>query len=70
MLSNLQDVAIKEAIDGHNLVITGQAGTGKSYLLKVLLQRLKQAGHPVAIVATTGIAATQYTAHGGVTVHR
>jgi len=32
MLSNLQDVAIKEAIDGHNLVITDWAGRHREKL--------------------------------------
>jgi ATP-dependent DNA helicase PIF1 len=43
---------------GHNLVITGQAGTGKTLLLKALISALESDGKTVSVVATTGMAAT------------
>lgn len=54
---------------GRNVFFTGSAGTGKSFLLKRLVQRLK-AEHDsecVFVTASTGIAAC---AIDGVTVHR
>lgn len=49
---------------GNNLLLTGSAGTGKSYLLG---QWLEQNPDNVAVTASTGIAALNI---GGVTVHR
>lgn len=31
---NRRDEAHARAVDGHNILITGQCGTGKTYLLK------------------------------------
>lgn len=49
---------------GGNVFLTGQAGTGKSYLLK---EFLKEAKTKVAVTAPTGIAALNI---GGTTTHR
>jgi ATP-dependent DNA helicase PIF1 len=51
-----------------SLFYTGSAGTGKSFLLKVLIQQLKKMhGHDaVAVTASTGIAAYSI---GGSTLH-
>ncbi len=49
---------------GHNVFITGCAGTGKSYLLKLIKQIYDPYGF--ALTASTGIAAVQI---GGVTMH-
>ena len=43
---------------GHNVIITGQAGTGKTCLIKKLYFQLKNSGKHVKVVATTGIAST------------
>jgi len=53
------------AIEGENLFITGEAGTGKSFLLAYIVQELKKT-KAVAVTATTGIVAAS---HGGVTLH-
>lgn len=45
---------------GHNALISGQAGTGKSYLVKQICTRLEQQGKNVAIVCSSGLAATVY----------
>ena len=34
IMNNLQKEAQSLAVDGHNVIITGQCGTGKSYTVK------------------------------------
>lgn len=59
-----------EALDllklGHNVFLTGAAGTGKTFLLNDYIKYLKDHGVGVAITASTGIAATHI---GGQTIH-
>ena len=60
----------KEALaileDGHNVLLTGPAGSGKTFLLNQYVAFLKKNGVGVAITASTGIAATHI---GGRTIH-
>lgn len=51
---------------GANAVLTGPAGSGKTYLLNCYIEYLKKHTVPVAITASTGIAATHI---GGQTIH-
>ncbi len=51
---------------GKNVYLTGQAGSGKTYILNLYINYLKQHKVPVAITASTGIAATHL--NGG-TIH-
>jgi len=51
---------------GANVFLTGSAGTGKTYVLNQYIQYLKDRKVPVAVTASTGIAATHI---GGVTIH-
>ncbi len=51
---------------GHNTFLTGSAGTGKSYLLNQYITYLRSREVPLAITASTGIAATHI---GGQTIH-
>lgn len=59
-----------EALDilkmGHNVLLTGAAGSGKTHTLNTYIEFLKESSVPVAITASTGIAATHL---GGVTIH-
>ncbi|KAK3108700.1 hypothetical protein FSP39_013660 [Pinctada imbricata] len=43
--------------EGHNLLILGQSGTGKSFLTQKIASALRKAGKHVNLTATTGIAA-------------
>jgi len=61
-----QKQAMKLALEGHNLFITGKAGTGKSYTLNKIIKKLKDKGKKVAVTASTGIAATHID---GKTIH-
>src|SRR4051812_31031131 len=60
----------KEALDilklGHNVFLTGPAGSGKTYLLNQYIKYLHEHAIPVGITASTGIAATHM---GGTTIH-
>jgi DNA replication protein DnaC len=60
----------QEALDilklGHNVYLTGQAGSGKTYVLNKYIDYLKRNEVEVAITASTGIAATHMN---GVTIH-
>eukprot|EP00439_Symbiodinium_sp_Y106_P028989 s1648_g3.t1 len=62
-----QRAAAARALAGENLFLTGAAGTGKSFLLRFLVQEFSQR-HPgqVAVTASTGIAAAHL---GGQTIH-
>ncbi|KAG5496220.1 hypothetical protein JKF63_02521 [Porcisia hertigi] len=54
------------ACRGASLFIGGEAGTGKSHLLRVIAERLRARGRRIAITASTGIAALNI---GGNTFH-
>lgn len=60
----------KEALNlfmlGKNIFLTGQAGSGKTYLLNLYIDYLKNHKVPIAVTASTGIAATHL--NGG-TIH-
>jgi ATP-dependent DNA helicase PIF1 len=51
---------------GHNVYLTGQAGSGKTFLLNRFIKLLKAKKVAVAVTASTGIAATHL---GGMTIH-
>ncbi|XP_070209716.1 uncharacterized protein [Littorina saxatilis] len=54
---------------GHNVIILGQAGTGKTTLVAELCHSLRLSGRKVAVTATTGIAC-QSLPVGAMTLHR
>ena len=45
---------------GHNLLITGQAGSGKSTVVKEIMSALGKTGFNVSVVCASGIACTVY----------
>jgi len=59
-----------EALDilklGHNVFLTGAAGSGKTYVLNAYISYLKEHDVALGISASTGIAATHL---GGMTIH-
>src|SRR5438552_3041591 len=61
-----QDVALEIMLEGHNVLLTGQAGAGKTYVLNEFIRQAKKAGKHIAVTATTGLAATHL---GGSTIH-
>lgn len=60
----------KQALDilklGKNVFLTGAAGSGKTYVLNKYISYLKKNHVPVAVTASTGIAATHMN---GKTIH-
>jgi len=69
-LSPEQTEVLEAVMFGHkNVFFTGSAGTGKSFLLKTMIRRLKMRYGPSAIgvTASTGLAATNI---GGTTINR
>lgn len=63
-MNQRQALALLEA--GHNVLLTGAAGSGKTYLLNRYISRARNQGKSVAVTATTGLAATHL---GGSTIH-
>lgn len=68
-LSPSQQRAYDAALTGSSLLITGSAGTGKSYLLKHIYSALTAQGRKVAITALTGCAAYLLTEDLGIKVN-
>lgn len=52
-----QERIVNRIMQGHNVFYTGSAGVGKSTVLKNFVNRLKQQGKKIDIVAPSGIAA-------------
>ena len=63
-----QELAIEIMMAGHSVLLTGPAGSGKTYVLNKFIKEAKRAGKHVAVTATTGLAATHLngnTLHSG-----
>ncbi len=61
-----QDEALAILESGRSVLLTGAAGTGKTYVLNTFIRRAKKRGQSVAVTATTGLAATHLN---GTTIH-
>lgn len=61
-----QSTALNILKAGHNVFLTGSAGAGKTYTLNQYIHYLRARKVPVAITASTGIAATHMN---GMTIH-
>lgn len=61
-----QDEALAILESGTNVLLTGAAGTGKTFVLNKFIRRARAAGKSVAVTATTGLAATHLN---GTTIH-
>jgi len=63
-MTQAEALAIMES--GQSVLLTGAAGTGKTYTLNQFIGRARQRGLHVAVTATTGLAATHLN---GTTIH-
>ena len=61
-----QKTALKILHSGEKVFITGQAGSGKTFLLNKFINEARKKGKTVAVTATTGLAATHLN---GTTIH-
>lgn len=66
LLNEEQNHALKCVMEGHSILLTGSAGTGKSYTIKYIIEYLNNANKKYAITASTGTAAVII---GGQTLH-
>jgi DNA replication protein DnaC len=57
LLNEEQKYALKCVSEGNNILLTGSAGTGKSYTIKYIIEYLNNANKKYAITASTGTAA-------------
>ena len=67
-LSEDQRQVLNIVREGHNVFITGQGGTGKTFLVKEIYKEMKRSGKHVAIISSRGIVGTIYDGHAS-TVH-
>lgn len=61
-----QSLALEVMLQGESVLLTGPAGSGKTYVLNDFIRRAKKEGKHVSVTATTGLAATHL---GGSTIH-
>lgn len=61
-----QDLALEVMLSGESVLLTGPAGTGKTFVLDRFIRLAKSEGKHVSVTATTGLAATHL---GGTTIH-
>lgn len=61
-----QELALAILLSGRSALLTGAAGTGKTYLLNTFIVQARKRGKKVSVTATTGLAATHL---GGNTIH-
>lgn len=64
--SKNQDKFMEHVIKGDNVFLTGKAGTGKSFIVKEAIKKLKELNRNVIAIAPTGIASQNI---GGQTMH-
>lgn len=65
-LSPDQENALQLVLGGKSIFLTGAAGTGKSFLTRVIIDRLEQEKRNVLVAASTGVASSIVK---GVTLH-
>jgi len=71
-LTDEQQTVLTFVERGHNILITGQAGTGKSFLVNEIVKQLRLHNKSVAVICSSGLSCTVYDNTAGLnasTVH-
>ena len=61
-----QKLALEIMLSGESVLLTGSAGSGKTYILNQFIKSSRAEGKNVSVTATTGLAATHLN---GNTIH-
>lgn len=69
-MNKLQKQALDIALEGHNLLITGAGGSGKTYVLKQIIRQLQATLKNVDVTASTGMASTCFEEFASTTLHK
>ncbi|CAG2254811.1 unnamed protein product [Mytilus edulis] len=69
-LDEEQEQAFNLIVSGHNLLLTGQKGTGQSYVIKTAVKHLRSTGKTVALTCPTGIATSVFEDEHACTLHK
>ena len=67
-MNDLQNKFIQFVLEGHSILLSGGAGTGKSTALAVAGLTLRNNGKSVQFLSSTGIASIRHS--NGMTIHR
>jgi DNA replication protein DnaC len=65
-MEKMQKETCDAVLKGHNVLILGQGGTGKSFLLSIIKKELTKLGKSVSITGSTGVASLNIE---GITIH-
>jgi ATP-dependent DNA helicase PIF1 len=65
-MEKMQKETCDAVLKGHNVLILGQGGTGKSFLLSIIKKELTKLGKSVSITSSTGVASLNVE---GITIH-
>lgn len=65
-----QSLAVETILNGHNLILTGQAGTGKTYTIQNTCKELEKRNISCALTCSTGIATCAYCDVKAWTLHK
>jgi ATP-dependent DNA helicase PIF1 len=64
-----QEEAVQAALRGHSFLLTGAAGTGKSFTTKKIVEQLIKAGKKVLVTSSTGISCMPLASLHAKTLH-